>query len=828
MPTVPDQLEKLAALLEKGLITREQFEEQRDRILAGDRASSPSSPSDPGSMREIGVYRLLERIGEGGMGAVYRGRHRSETMAERQGGDVAIKVMHPQYADNPEYRARFEREASLGMKLAHPNIVRVHDLLSDAGTLALVMEHVQGQPLTNLIGESAGPIPWQKALALMRPLLAAVGYAHEQGVVHRDLKPDNVLMTADGAPHVIDFGIAKDVEGSQTRTGTGMGTVEYMAPEQYLDAKAIDARADVYSLGMMLYEMLAGRLPWDADAPQFRILEIKARRELMSPVAFCADIPAPIVAALAPALAADPAGRYPSTAALGDALKRAEHEALAPPPLPATPAPPSTPSPSPSPAIRHTVAERGPDDHRTARDAVGSPAPPEAGRSDAPTTGSAVRRIVLVAVGTFVVGLLLVAVAAVAIVGLLGRDGVGEPGRTGREVHDRAEGDEGANSRISAAQAEHRAEVFASMDELDEHVDPEENATKHALFPDMAYVPQGYYLKGRWKNDEHAGASEAVEIARYIHGYWIDRYEFHMDDGTPLHSLTWNDAVSMCNEQGKVLCSEDQWEKACKGPEKLVYPYGDTYSDGTCPPSGLNRSSPYTVGSHQGCVSGYGVHDMAGGCWEWTFSKINDRKVTKGGYAPGQEVGGTRCAARKDEKPTFAHQNLSFRCCLDDDGIAAAETPPLFDPADLKEMLEGDTEERSSRSAPAATTEVADPDSGSTSPEESAKANIGGAMEITYGDVADMTAVKKYVSRKKGQIKSCYEAQLKVRSDLAGKVEIVWTVHPDGSVSGVSVVSNTTGDKPLEECIIRRIKRWQFPEQDEEVEITYPFNFFSG
>ena len=328
MASVTEQLKDLAALLKEGLITREQFEEQRDQLLADSRSAS-QTPSDPTMLTEVGAYRLLGLIGEGGMGAVYRGRHRSETMAERQGGDVAVKVMHAQYARNSDYRDRFEREAALGMKLDHPGIVKVHDLVVDGGNLALVMEFVDGQSLGEQIGEAVGPIPWDKAWPLFQKLLEAVEYAHEQGVVHRDIKPENVLVAANGRPLVIDFGIAKDLDASRTRTGTGMGTVEYMAPEQYTNAKTVDRRADIYSLGMMLYEMLAGRLPWDTDAPQFRILEQKANKELMSPSAFCKDIPSEIVAALSPAFSADPTTRPATARNFADALVEASTKTAA-------------------------------------------------------------------------------------------------------------------------------------------------------------------------------------------------------------------------------------------------------------------------------------------------------------------------------------------------------------------------------------------------------------------------------------------------------------------------------------------------------------------
>jgi len=250
-------------------------------------------------------------------------------MVERQGGDVAVKVMQSQYANNTAYQDRFEREATLGMKLEHPNIVSVHDLVLDGGNLALVMDLVAGRPLSELVGTAAGPILWDRAWPLFSTLLDAVGYAHAQGVVHRDLKPDNVLVTADGEPHVIDFGIAKDMDSSGTRTGTGMGTVEYMAPEQYTAAKTVNQGADIYSLGMILYEMLAGRLPWDETATQYQIMQQKAEQHIVSPRDLCPLIAPEIAQAVLTALAPDPANRIASTAAFSASLTEASHRAAA-------------------------------------------------------------------------------------------------------------------------------------------------------------------------------------------------------------------------------------------------------------------------------------------------------------------------------------------------------------------------------------------------------------------------------------------------------------------------------------------------------------------
>ncbi len=155
----------------------------------------------------------------------YRGRHRSRVKAERQGGEVAIKVMHPHLARDPRLSARFVREANLGMKLEHPGIVRVHDLVEDGGTLALVMEYVQGRSLAHMIGREVGPIPWTRARPLFEQLLDAVQYAHDQGVIHRDLKPDNVMVLQGDRLKILDFGIAKE-EGGSSATTAGVAASE--------------------------------------------------------------------------------------------------------------------------------------------------------------------------------------------------------------------------------------------------------------------------------------------------------------------------------------------------------------------------------------------------------------------------------------------------------------------------------------------------------------------------------------------------------------------------------------------------------------------------
>jgi serine/threonine protein kinase len=360
MADITTQLRELSKLRDEGILTEEEFNRKKGQLL--NEPSTRSGIEGAEQPKEIGAYTIEGLIGQGGMGVVYRGRHRSAPMAERQGGSVAIKLMHAHFARKPGFQERFEREASLGLKLDHPGIVKVHDLIVDGGNLALVMEEIQGRELAEIIGQETGPIPWVRAWPLFRQLLDAMGHAHDGGVVHRDLKPENILVGGDGRLKVLDFGIAKDLEGGNTKTGTGMGTINYMAPEQYTDAKFVDHRADIYALGMTLYEMLAGRLPWDHATTDFEVLNRKVQGHLPPPTDYYPDIPDEVVTAMNRALAVDRDERWNSTAEFAEALEgkiaagsswnqpqpaaTPQPPAVSPPPV-ATPQPPAV---SPPPA----------------------------------------------------------------------------------------------------------------------------------------------------------------------------------------------------------------------------------------------------------------------------------------------------------------------------------------------------------------------------------------------------------------------------------------------------------------------------------------------
>jgi tRNA A-37 threonylcarbamoyl transferase component Bud32 len=263
----------------------------------------------------LGRYYLSERLGEGGMAVVYKAY---DTRLER---DVAIKIIRSAAFHEEELGQvlkRFEREAKSLAKLSHPNIVKVHDYGEHDGSPYLVMEFLPGGTLKKLLGK---PIPWQEAVRLLLPVARGVAYAHQHGILHRDIKPANVLITDSGEPMLSDFGIAKLFESGETTalTGSGMaiGTPEYMAPEQWNGMTS--PQSDLYSLGIMFYEMVAGRKPYIADTPA-AILIKQATEPLPLPRQFAVDLPAPVEAILIKALAKDPKDRYPDVNAFVAAL----------------------------------------------------------------------------------------------------------------------------------------------------------------------------------------------------------------------------------------------------------------------------------------------------------------------------------------------------------------------------------------------------------------------------------------------------------------------------------------------------------------------------
>ncbi|HSG42011.1 MAG TPA: serine/threonine-protein kinase [Anaerolineales bacterium] len=280
----------------------------------------------------IGRYQILEKLGEGGMATVYKAY---DTRLER---NVAAKVLRTEMFSPvllKEVLQRFEREAKSLAKLSHPNIVNILDYGEHLKIPYLIMEFLPGGTLKQQLGQA---IPWQEAVRMILPVANGLSYAHQNGIIHRDVKPSNILLQATKSAVLTDFGIAKLLEGVEGQTltgsGVGVGTPEYMAPEQGVGAHEIDARADIYSLGIVLYEIVTGRKPYVADTPMAVVLK-QMTDPLPRPTEFVPDLPENIEHILLKALAKDPEDRYQSMDELVKALKKTTRDVITPPEIPA-------------------------------------------------------------------------------------------------------------------------------------------------------------------------------------------------------------------------------------------------------------------------------------------------------------------------------------------------------------------------------------------------------------------------------------------------------------------------------------------------------------
>ncbi|MCI0396959.1 MAG: serine/threonine protein kinase, partial [Chloroflexi bacterium] len=279
--------------------------------------------------QQIENYRIDALLGEGGMGAVYK------AFDVNLARPVALKVMHAHLASQPEFQRRFLQEAQAAARLDHPSIVKIHTFGGRQGLFYMVMEFVAGASLAGYIRQlqqSGQVIKLSETLLILAQVADALGYAHRRGVVHRDVKPDNALLKpieeADqggGLPVravVTDFGLAKLLEGGmQTQTGTFMGTLPYMSPEQCLN-KELDGRSDLYSLGIMLYQLTTGQLPFDIKSPTDAVLK-HLNEPPPEPQNIRPGLPAGVAGIIKKAIAKEPAARYQSGEELAAALRQA-------------------------------------------------------------------------------------------------------------------------------------------------------------------------------------------------------------------------------------------------------------------------------------------------------------------------------------------------------------------------------------------------------------------------------------------------------------------------------------------------------------------------
>ena len=600
--------------------------------------------------KELGRYLIVEALGEGGMAAVYKGYDR------RLNRDVAIKVILRGYQQSDVFSKRFEREAKAVAQLTHPNIVSVIDYGSHEGVPYLVMEYIPGGTLKEMMGK---PFSWMKAAKLLVPIARALDHAHHENIIHRDIKPANILVTKSGDMMLSDFGIAKSLaaEGQTKLTGTGMGigTPSYMAPEQGM-GKTVDQRADIYSLGVVFYEMVTGRPPYEADTPMAVMLK-HMMDPLPRPRLFVPDLPEKVEQVIFRALAKEPDERFQSMEAFANALDelaRGDEPRMS-----------WYEAPKDMPVIETTYK-------------VSPPA--SLGQSQIPAKPitreqSFSKRVLRYIWIPLVLGGLCAVAATIFAVPRLLKAFLPEVKATPTEEVVAIQATDESRDIISTETAtlepsSEATEIIFQTEIPFETVAPEQETDVTMISPMdeavLVFVPGGEFSMGASSLDSRAETDEQPQHNVYLDDYWIDQTEVTNQsfakfvdstgyvteaeqdgwswdyDGSwiktkgadwrhpldansslqgrenyPVVRISWNDAAAYCRWAERRLPTEAEWEKAARGTDGRIYPWGNDSPNPDLLNFDRNIQDSVQVGSYSTGVSPYGVFDMAGNVWEW-------------------------------------------------------------------------------------------------------------------------------------------------------------------------------------------------------------------
>ena len=552
----------------------------------------------------LGQYKILERISRGATSTVYK------AYQEKLDRCVAIKVLSPHFIEEEGFLERFHQEARAVARLDHPNILPVYDFDDAGDSVYLVMKYVNTGTLKQLLGR---PLDLSLVVDIVTQVGMALGYAHRQGVVHRDVKPGNILLAEDAWALLTDFGLAKiRAPGRQlTESGIGLGTPDYMAPEQ-AQGLPVDGRADLYSLGAVVYEMVTGCVPFDGESGMAVIAKhitepVKPPRELKP------DLPEAVERVILKLLSKNPVDRYPTAEATVAALIRstgladrdrpasvtASARPVNLPPLPRVPRIEVAPA---RPSIRPTIGLVW----RSARVHLKNVAA-YLGRSAA-----GCRRLAISAIG------LLALLSAVLIA-----PGVLRSSSTGKVI----------TPTVSPAGVIARPAAAISP-------------TVPAVPSGMLVVPAGSFTMGGvlgsfaadetpphvvWLDSFSIDTAEVAnaQFARFADGSgYVTDAEQANDPTTwrdlntpdrqrfPVIYVSWNDAIRYCAWAGKRLPTEAEWEKAARDATPRLYPWGDTFNRNDASTFELGVGQPFAVASNS-AASPYGAFDMVGNVWEW-------------------------------------------------------------------------------------------------------------------------------------------------------------------------------------------------------------------
>ena len=590
-------------------------------------------------------YQIVCQVGQGGMGAVY------EAIDTRLGHHVALKQT---LITDPQYVHAFEREARLLAHLKHAHLPRVTDHFSDADGQFLVMDFILGEDLAALFHQHGGPFPLAQVLPWADQLLDALTYLHSQNppVLHRDIKPQNLKQTPDGTLILLDFGLAKGALWQTRLTGGGSiaGYTPAYAPLEQIQGTGTDVRSDLYAVGATLYHLLVGTPPPDALTRAASLLS-QQPDPLRSPHECNPALPQAISAALMRAMSTNPNTRPESAAALRTLLRTV----------------PQSPPPSPSVAPPHVIhppvqaAQPRPEQPPFA---VGTPtlavSPPKV--APAPTTPNlgtppfvwiGVLLVVLLGVGVFIWG------------GGKGSHPTAAP-TTAPAARPYATTAPAATAALVSATSAVTATTAPAATAARSSATTAPAALPAALVPELVKVPVGPFLMGSSSADSQASDDERPQHPLTLPDYWIGKTEvtnaqfrpFVEGDGYtnqaywtaagwawrqenkitqpsswddpqwngpdyPVVGVSWFEAVAYCRWLSKQtgitfsLPSEAEWEKAARGSDGLIYPWGNTWDASLVNSSESGLKKPMPVGSYPKGASPYGALDMAGNVWEW-------------------------------------------------------------------------------------------------------------------------------------------------------------------------------------------------------------------
>jgi len=668
-----------------------------------------------------GRYNIEALLGQGGMSAVYRAY---DPNLRRP---VAIKLIHSHLSADPEFIGRFEEEAAAVAQLRHPNIVQVFDFNHDGDTYYMVMEYLPGESLQDRLKtlSAAGQrFPLTTTATIIGTVADAVAYAHERGTIHRDLKPANVMLMPQGQPVLTDFGVAKIIGGQRhTATGAVIGTPAYMSPEQ-VKGEHLDGRADIYSLGIMLYEMAAGRPPFEGDSAMTVML-----KHINEPVPDIRqqvpDIPDSLVRIIEKALAKQPEQRFQSAAQLSAALRAM----AANPNRPATVSasePSSTMMETPAtlmetPAtLLQTGAAQPP---RQGPPPVARPAGPPAGRpaGPGPIAPSPMAPARAGSPWALIIGLGLVLILCLAIGGAAALVGsrVLFPAASATPV---ATATSAEQPTIEVTVAQETAVVEPTADATSAAtpapttdatqaatVEPSPTAPQQPTGPPlpvgMVLVPAGTFNMGSTAFPDtqpvHAVSLDAFyidqfEVVNDLYHQCVtagactdpgrrssDTRSSYYDDPAfgsfPVDNVTWQQAANFCKWQDKRLPTEAEWEYAAVGTDGRAYPWGSSFDTSLVPAS---TDDTVQVGSMPRNASPFGAEDMSGNVLEWTADwyapdfyagspatnptgpASGDRKVMRGGAFGNADPTVYLAARRFSRPPNAGDVDIGFRCVL--------------------------------------------------------------------------------------------------------------------------------------------------------------------